>query len=302
MPTKRRTFGSTASDYVPNENDGEIWIRRFKDPSTQIRLCPATRVNREGKKVYGTEAWWSAREHYDDGVGAFPCTEDDDCVGCKDPSERVNKRTRTYYVNALDARGELRVYKMGSTLFKTFQGREARMLSNDPDNLQPLSDRDYIINRMGKGLNTTYDPESGERYPVDFPDEVHDIEAIIAERYEQAERAYAGEEPAPTRTENATDTPRRRSEVQDDPPKRSGLRSTKPAAEAEESDNEPAEPDVLPENPTPEQIENAETAQIKQWLGRYEVEYARNAPRVRLVDLAKKLAEKAPFDRKETRD
>lgn len=290
MPTKKRTFGTTASDYQPDENAGEIWIRRFKDASTQIRICPAAGENKEGKKVFGTDAWITAREHYDDGVGSFPCTEDDTCVGCKDPSPKVTKRNRTYYINALDSTGTLRVFKMGSTLYKTFQGREQRMLANDPKNLQPLSDRDYIINRMGAGLNTTYDPESGDKYEVDFPTELYDVQAIITERYEMAERAYAGEEPAATQTA-------KKAEASEDKPKR-GLRiATRNEEPSEPNDNELAEPPKLPSNPTPEQIEDAETPQIKEWLDRMEVEYPSRAPRLRLVNLAKETAEKAPFDR-----
>ena len=288
---RRRRFGSTAAEYVPSEAEGEIWIRRFRDPSTQIRICPTSRVVETGEKagqtVHGTEAWWSAREHFDDGIGAFPCTEDSDCVGCSDPSPKVQKRTRTYYVNALDSRGELRIYKLGSNLFKLFQGREQRMLAQDPDNLQPLSDRDYIINRMGKGLNTTYDPEAGEKYEVDFPEERFDAEEILAERYDAAEAAYNGEEPPPRAKEAAAED----EDVQDTPTRIQTARTTpkaEPAARAEQNGG-------LPKQPTDEQIEDAETPAIKKWLDDRNVEYPSRAPRVRLVNMAKEEAAKPPY-------
>ena len=69
---KSMRFGQAASDYTPADAGGEIWIRTFKDPSTQIRICPEERVNEKGKKVYGSAAWAMEREHFEKGVGSFP--------------------------------------------------------------------------------------------------------------------------------------------------------------------------------------------------------------------------------------
>ena len=267
-------FGQAASDYTPAESGGEIWIRTFKDPATQIRICPAERVNEKGKTVYGSNAWAMEREHYEQSIGAFPCAERFGvaCVGCSDPDESVSQKSRKYYLNAIDEKGQLRVYKMGVKLYKVFKAREQRALSVDPTNLQPLSDRDYIINRMGKGLETEYDPEPGDKYEVEFP-EPHDIDQILTDRYAAAEEAYTGNV-----TVDIQDTP-----VQDT------VRDTEPAAKAD-----PASFNAWGDAPSDEQIDSADTAVIRGWLDAKKVDYPARTPRARLIAIAKKTAE-PPF-------
>lgn len=278
-------FGQAASDYTPAEAGGEIWIRTFKDPATQIRICPAERLNEKGKKVYGSNAWAMEREHYADGVGSFPCATrfGADCVGCSDPDEDVSTPSRKYYLNAIDEKGQLRVYKMGVKLYKIFKAREQRALSVDPSNKQPLSDRDYIINRMGKGLDTTYDPEPGDKYPVEWPDKFHDIDQILTDRYTAAEEAYLG-------------TPE---DEEDEPVKEEPLDTKRASAvlHKEPKEEPAAEPSVEEwgANPSDEQIQDAETAVIKKWLDDQGVEFPARAPRARLVALAKKQALEPPF-------
>src|SRR5450759_2228380 len=181
-------FGQAASDYTPSENSDEVWIRTFKDLATQIRICPAVRENDKGVTVYGAEAWAMEREHYAEGIGSFPCAArfNVPCVGCDDEDEEVSQRSRKYYINALDEKGDLRVYKFGVKLYKIFLGRQQRALSNDSANKQPLSDRDYVIIKSGKGLDTSYDPEPADKYEMDTPAELHDINQILSDRYEAA--------------------------------------------------------------------------------------------------------------------
>ena len=270
-------FGQAASDYTPTESGGEIWIRTFKDPATQIRICPAERINEKGKTVYGSNAWAMEREHYESSIGSFPCAErfGVECVGCSDKDEDVASRSRKYYFNAIDEKGQLRVYKIGVTLYKTFKAREQRALSVDPSNKQPLSDRDYIINRMGKGLETTYDPEPGDKYKVEWPAEMHDIDQILTDRYAMAEEAYGitGSEPEPVREPEPT--------------------AKKGKVSAEEIDA--LTWTTWGANPTDEQIDSADTAVIKEWLDDEKVEYPARTPRARLIDIAKKHAGEPPF-------
>jgi hypothetical protein len=271
---KALRFGQAASDYVPMDNSGEIWIRGFKDPATQIRLVPATRENDKGVTVFGTDAWPTEREHYEPAIGSFPCAErfGVECVGCTDPNEAVQQRGRKYYVNAIDEKGQLRVYKLGVNLFKTFKAREQRALSIDPANKQPLSDRDYIINKMGKGLETSYDPEPGEKYKVEWPEELHNIDDILSERYAIALAAYTGEP---------------RSDEEPAEPKA----KEKPAAKKDEA---PSDAD-WGSTPSDEKIDAAETDDIKKWLDAQEVEYPSRTPRARLIAMAKEKANEVPF-------
>ena len=228
-------------------------------------------------KVFGTDAWPTEREHYEPVIGSFPCAErfGVECVGCTDPAEAVQQRGRKYYINGINEKGQLQVYKLGVNLFKTFKAREQRALSIDSSNKQPLSDRDYIINKMGKGLDTTYDPEPGEKYKVEWPDDLHDIKQILSERYEAALAAYTGE----TRGD-------------DEPPATKAEPKSKAKAKEEPLDSDW---NSWGPNPSDEQVDSAETEDIKAWLTSEKVEYPARTPRVRLVAMAKEQAGKPPF-------
>ena len=276
-------FGQAASDYTPVDAGGEVWIRTFKDPATQIRICPAERVNEKGVTVYGSNAWAMEREHYADGIGSFPCAErfGVDCVGCSDPNEDVSQKSRKYYFNAVDEKGQLRVYKIGVKLYKVFKAREQRALSVDPSNKQPLSDRDYIINRTGKGLATDYDPEPGDKYKVEWPENLHDIDQILTDRYAAAEEAY-GVTSVPVEQPSSTPTAKKGNVSLDD-------------IDAMPSTITDDEWKSWGDAPTEEQITSAETAVIKEWLDHQKVEYPARTPRARLIELAKKVSGEPPF-------
>lgn len=296
---------AAASDYVPGASDGETWIRRFKDATTQIRICPAERVNETGKTVFGTDAWPTAREHYDDAMSSFPCDasiggSEEDCPGCQSDDSKVNQRRRQYYINAVDEQGEYRVFKMGANLFKTFKAREQRMLGNDPANVQPLSDRDYLINRMGKGLDTTYDPEAGDKYEFDFDaTKYYDIDEILFDRYDAALAIANGEEPAVGKSKAAED------DSASEPAPRPAAKKAAPAKKAAaKPEPEPVQDTVQDTAPagdedyidflTTSDIEDAGTEDIKAYLSAKEVEFPARAPRSRLVTFAKEYLEANP--------
>ncbi len=92
--SQRFGFGTTlASDYVPDEaGQDTVWIRGFRDGSTQIRIAPAEGTNAKGEHVFGPEAWPSEREHYDRGARlSYPCPREhgaDSCPGCSSDVEQ----------------------------------------------------------------------------------------------------------------------------------------------------------------------------------------------------------------------
>lgn len=293
-----KQFGQTAADYEETRGaDDEVWIRNFKDPSTRIRIIPMEGTNRHGAPVTGTAAWPTEREHYEETAGSFPCDESPTCPGCTDPSERVQKRSRKYYFHALDEKGNVRVFKMGAKLYRVMQGREQR--------IGTLSDRDYIINKMGQGLDTTYDPEPGEVYPMDFEGlDLPNIADVLTRKYQAAVALYNGEDPGAE------------AEKQDPTPKEERIAPTRiaPAAKAEEEPQEALDkawsetgsqashtetpPATLPDwgpNPTEEQINSAETSEIKLWLDSVGAEYPNRAPRARILAIAKAKAAEPPY-------
>lgn len=286
MSTEIPDFGQAAVDYVPPTFDeDDVWILKFPKGETLVRICPAEATNAQGKTVYGTDAWPTEREHYDEDLkSAYPCAErfNMECVGCKHPDKKVRDRSRAYYINVLDQDGNNRIYKMGVKLYKIFQGREQRALGRNPDNKQPLSDRDFIIIRTGSGMNdTSYDPEPGEAYPVDggWPENLHDIKAILRSKYAAAVEFYSGGAPVESSEPEPADEPA--------PAKRVSR-----AAKTEEPAAEP-EP-IWFKNPTAEDLEDATSEELKAFLTRRETEFPPRAPRARLLALAKELLQ-PPF-------
>ena len=165
-------FGETADENASRRgNDGDVWIKGFKDGSTRVRF------------LQPTGSWVTYREHYSEGPGFFPCSEDTStCPGCTDSSEKVQKRSRKYAMSCLGESGRVDVHKVGSRLYKTFKAREQR--------LETIMDRDYTIIRSGSGLETIYDVEPGDKYTLDEEVELHDIGAVLEGLYTAACEAY----------------------------------------------------------------------------------------------------------------
>lgn len=294
-------FGQSAEEYQQSRGDeGEVWIRRFKDPSTRIRIVPFTRVI-NGQEKSGTKAWPTEREHYHQQIGYFPHYRfgDAKCVGCEDPDKKVQDMSRKYYFPALDEKGSLRIFKMGGKLFEIMQGREQR--------LGTLSDRDYIINKMGKNLGTTYDPEPGEKYDVDMPDqsEIPDIGAVLTDLYKKALAYYESEgteQPEEPEVGPQDDVTPRDSEVSQRiqrPAEAGGRIQREPAAASnghkETPPTETIDVEVWGLNPDEDVFDSNETGAVKKWLDWREVEYPSRAPRARILELAKTKAAEAPY-------
>jgi len=148
----------------PVYDDSEVWIRRFKNASTRIRIYPAVGKKVKGRQtveVYGVEAWPSELEHYAKGFGSFPCVQPHggECGGCNEEDAKIKKRQRFWYFNAIDNRGEIHVYKIGVTLRDLLFSREAR----HPDGTiaQPLSQKDYTITGWALTLVPATTPRPG---------------------------------------------------------------------------------------------------------------------------------------------
>jgi hypothetical protein len=259
----------------PVFNSEDVWIRKFKDASTRVRFIPSEGMKRRGKgtqpvKVFGAEAWPSELEHYARGIGSFPCStpHGGDCGGCSDEDEKVQKRQRFWYANALDEKGTMRVYKFGKTLKETLQLRE----SHHPDgaSAQPLSMKDHTIHRMGTGFDTKYDPEPGEVYKIDFNDmKPHDITKLLVKQVEDARLHYNGDDV--------------------DDSHYAGMEQA--SATLKQPEAKADVPKVDPWNdPSDELIDGATTVEIKKYLDDKEVDYPSRAPRARLIEMAKKEA------------
>jgi hypothetical protein len=246
--TEKPKFGTRAEDYVPTEIDpDDIWIKTFKVGETRHRI------------LQDTKDWITWREHYDPALRlSYPCTEDSSsCKGCTSDVERVRQRPRRYGYNALNDKGHLSVYKMGSKLKERLAGREQRQGT--------LTDRDYTIIRTGTTMDTTeYDYEYGDRYEVDTKElELYDIQDILAGQYLKALEAYGAKdegEPADDSAHDASVTP---------------IDKAKTTKKDEPADNEP--------------VEDWPLSRLKAFLENERVEFPARAARSVLVPLVQEV-------------
>lgn len=170
-------FGTPASE-TTDSGSGD-YLRGLRDGDTKIRF------------LQEIPTWIGYWEHYKDKKG-FPCTGDKmTCPGCTSDDERVAKANRRWGANALLVdRGTVLPVKLPNSVKKKMETRAAR---NDGTVLT----RDYVIIKTGSGLETEYDVEQDDKYPID-PDEyvesTQDIQAILVAMFEEVWGEGAAEE------------------------------------------------------------------------------------------------------------
>ena len=279
------------------------WIRYFSAEATRIRIAPMERPSaKTGEPVYGTRAWPQGFEHYSQMARYFPCFDDlgyvdNDgnsvpCPGCaSNQPEEVRRRVMRWYFQAVDEEGEYRVFKTGPDLFEMLQGREQRYLAADPGNVQPLSDRDFVIVKTGTKRKPSYHPEAEDKYEYQFDaSRYHDIQEMRFAAADQANAIYSGQAEPLGEADTAEEEPRRGGRI---PQKQQGVGVNEPAPSG---GPDAGESNGAPLFQTADDITEAETEDIRTWLKAKNIEYAKSAPRPRLVKIAKDyLAQNPPF-------
>jgi hypothetical protein len=180
--TTPSAFSDDADAYdssVIGGGQNTVFIQRFKNPETRLRLCQEPNSHPNQMKTI--------REHYSTRFReSFACPNHRDngvpCVGCADPDSKTRKRNRRFITNAINDRGELILIKMGPDLHKKFVNKRQR--------LGTVLNCDWIVVKTGTGLNTDYEPWPGEEYPVPMPTELIDINAVIANQYNTVAARY----------------------------------------------------------------------------------------------------------------
>lgn len=128
------------------------------------------------------DEWYAYREHYDPEIHFFPCIgKDSDCPGCEHASEKVQRTSRRYLANVLDVEsGQSIPLKLPLDLANRLVARYER-------NGNTLTNRDYTLHRMGKGLDTTYDVTPEDKSKVDVSEyKLHDLEKALIQQFEDA--------------------------------------------------------------------------------------------------------------------
>lgn len=130
------------------------------------------------------DEWYAYREHYSPDVHFFACIgKDNECPGCDSDSEKVQRTSRRYLANVLDVEtGQVVPLRLPLDLANRLVARYER-------NGDTLTNRDYTLHRMGKGLDTTYDVTPEDKSDVDlskYRDSMHDLEQVLIQQFEDA--------------------------------------------------------------------------------------------------------------------
>jgi len=164
-------FGTKKSE-APEEfdNDG-LYLRNFKDGEQKVRF------------LQECDDWIEFREHYTQDRRSFPCTRDKDtCPGCTSDDEDVVRSSRKYATNVHVVKGNyVAPYRIPISLAK-------RMFARAERNEGTITNRDYIVMRSGKGLETDYDVEADDKYEVNIKTllkDGKDIEEILERSFEE---------------------------------------------------------------------------------------------------------------------
>jgi hypothetical protein len=165
------SFGQRKADAPPiMESDGK-YLRNFKDGDTVIRF------------IEEPDDWIVFREHYTTDRRSFPCTEDrDSCPGCTSDVESVQRATRKYGTNVWLVKQDVVLpFRIPMSLAK-------RVFSRAERNEGVITNRDYVVMKSGKGMDTEYDIESDERYTVNLKDLLVkglDVQEILSASYDE---------------------------------------------------------------------------------------------------------------------
>jgi hypothetical protein len=158
-------FGTPKKD-APDDYTGDgLYLRSFKDGDTVVRFLEET------------DDWVQFREHFTADRKSFPCTQDKwSCPGCTSDDESVQRSSRKYATNVYVVKGGyVAPYRIPITLAK-------KMFTRSERNDGTVLNRDYVIMRTGKGMDTDYDVEQEDKYTLDVKalrKDGQDIEEIL---------------------------------------------------------------------------------------------------------------------------
>lgn len=164
-------FGTKKSEAVIEEFDGTFkpYLRNFREGDNVVRF------------IEEVDDWIAFSEHYVGGK-SFPCTQErKTCPGCTSEDERVRKATRKYATNLkLVTNDKVLPFRIPMSL--------AKKLFNRAERNGTITNRDYIVMREGKGLETEYDLEQDDKRPENLSalrEESHDIEDVLMTSYNE---------------------------------------------------------------------------------------------------------------------
>lgn len=201
-------FGQRKAD-APDEPSGDgLYLRTFKDGDTKVRFLEET------------DNWIVFREHYNKERRAYPCTEDKStCPGCTSEDEDESRSTRKYATLLHVSKGNY------VAPFRIPMSLARRMFARAERNDGVITDRDYVIMRSGKGLETDYDVDPDDKYEVNvkaLAKDAQNISEILERMFEEnapsakSKPRRTDDEPRAKAKEDDEDIPPTDSEAQSD--------------------------------------------------------------------------------------
>ena len=180
------------------------YIRNFKAGDTTIRF------------LNETDDFIGYREHYSPEGKSYPCLQDSpNCPGCNSENESERRASRKYAANVLMTEsGYVNVFKMPVTLVN-------RLVTRSERNGGTIIDRDYIISRSGKGLETEYDVDPGDKFAVDvdsYSQHLKDINAMLQQAFEDVW--------GPIAQYDGSSKPKKEAKVDDIPPSKPSVETS----------------------------------------------------------------------------
>jgi len=167
-------FGKRAAEapkIKPGEAGGTRWMRTLKPGEYRMRFLDET------------DDWIQYWEHFNPTPGGFPfpCTGDKQtCPGCTSGIEKMEKASPKYAVNAKI--GEyVDIYKFPTKFFNKMEIRSER-------NGGTITDRDYMVTRIGNDTSTDYDIDMLSKSELDkeLLGKRHDIQKSLEAAFFEA--------------------------------------------------------------------------------------------------------------------
>lgn len=167
-------FGKRASEapkFEGGSGGGNGWMRTLKEGEHRLRFLDET------------DDWYFYWEHFNPTPGGFPfpCTGDKaTCPGCTSGIEKMEKASPKYAVNTKSG-DYVNVYKFPTKFFN-------KMVIRSERNKGTVTDRDYLITRIGTDTNTDYDVDMmmPSELSQSFFDKRVNIEEMLMQAFKEA--------------------------------------------------------------------------------------------------------------------
>lgn len=178
-------FGTKRSEVSESVENGEYkpYLRNFKPGETTVRF------------IFECDDWIMFWEHFTPEGKSFPCTQErSTCPGCTSDIDSMKRASRKYATNVM-------LVENNTVLPWRIPVSLSKRLFNRSERNGTITNRDYVIMREGKGLDTEYDVEQDDKYAVELDElrtQAHDIEQVLMTSYneiwgEEAQKAAKAE-------------------------------------------------------------------------------------------------------------